>query len=50
MINYCNEIWGFINYTLFNLKNVSGYGIRYPYYKRCKNKKNFDPNIMMHHL
>ena len=50
MINYCNEIWGFINYTLSNLKNISGYGIRCPYYKKCKTKKFFDPNIMMHHL
>lgn len=49
MMNYCNEIRGFINYTLSNLKNINGYGIRC-LYKRCKNKKFFDPNIMMHHI
>ena len=37
-MDYCNEIEGFINYALFNPKNISGGGIRYSR-KRCKNKK-----------
>lgn len=49
MMNYCNEIKGFINYTLSNLKNINGYSIKCSY-KRCKNKKFFDPNVTMHHL
>ena len=30
MIDYCNGVEGFINYTLSNLKNISGDVIRYP--------------------
>jgi hypothetical protein len=30
MIDYCNGIESFINYALFNLKNISGDVIRYP--------------------
>ena len=37
---YCNGVQGFINYTLSNLRNISGDGIRCPC-KRCKNKKNY---------
>ena len=28
MINCCNEIQGFINYILYNPRNISGDGIR----------------------
>jgi hypothetical protein len=24
MINYCNEVQGFVNYTIFNPRNTSG--------------------------
>ena len=30
-MEYCNEVKGFINYTLSNPINISGGGIRYPY-------------------
>jgi hypothetical protein len=49
MMDYCNEIAGFINYALFNSKKyINGGGIC-PY-KRRKNKKFFDPDIVMMHL
>ena len=48
-MDYCNEVEGFINYALFTRRNVSGYGIRYPY-KRCKNKKIINPDVVMIHL
>ena len=35
-----NEIQGFINYTTFILRNISGGGIRCSC-KRCKNKKDY---------
>ena len=37
MVDYCNEIGGFINYTLSNMRNISGDGIRY-LCKRCITK------------
>jgi len=37
MINYCNEIDGFINYSLSNPKNIGGGGIRYTC-NMCTNK------------
>jgi hypothetical protein len=37
-MNYYNEVQDFINYTLSNLRNISGGNIRCPY-KRCKKKK-----------
>jgi len=46
MMDYCNEVQDFIKYALSNLRNISGGGIRYPY-KRCKNKKFPDPNVVM---
>jgi hypothetical protein len=49
MMDYCNEIESFINYALFNLKNISGISIRYPC-KRCKNKKFLNPDIVIMHL
>jgi len=49
MMNYCKGVQGFINYALSNPRNISGRGIRYPY-KRCKNKKFFDPDVATMHL
>jgi hypothetical protein len=49
IMDYCNEIAGFINYALFNSKKyINGGGIC-PY-KRGKNKKKIDPDIVMMHL
>ena len=48
-MNYCTWIEGFINYTLSKLININGGGIRCPC-KRCKNKKFFDPDIVMMNL
>ena len=45
MMNYCNEIEGFINYALSNPRNISGWGIRCPC-KRCKNKKFLNPDVV----
>jgi hypothetical protein len=45
MMDYCNGVEGFINYTLSNPRNISGDGIRCPC-KRCKNKTFFNPNIV----
>jgi hypothetical protein len=36
-MNYCNEIEGFINYSLSNPKNIGGDGIRYTC-NMCTNK------------
>jgi len=49
MMNYCKGVQGFINYALSNSRNISGGGIRCPY-KRCKNKKFFDPDVATMHL
>jgi hypothetical protein len=44
---YAWWIEGFINYALFNPKNISGDGIRCPC-KRCINKKFIDLDVMKH--
>jgi len=49
MMDYCNKIQGFINYTLSNSRNISGGGIRCPC-KRCKNKKFLDLDVVTMHL
>jgi hypothetical protein len=49
MMNYCNEVQGFINYELSNSINISGDDIRCPY-KRCKNKKFFNLDVVTMHL
>jgi len=50
MIDYCNGVQGFINYTTSIPRNISGDGIRC-LCKRCKNKKILDPYIVtMHRL
>jgi hypothetical protein len=38
MMNYCNGVQGFINFTTSIPKNFSGGGIRFPC-RKCKNKK-----------
>jgi hypothetical protein len=48
-MNYCNEIQSFINYILSNSINISGDSIRCPY-KRCKNKKFLNPDVVTMHL
>ena len=48
-MNYCNEIQGFINYILSNPRNISGNDIKYSY-KKCKNKKFIDPNVVTTNL
>jgi len=48
-MNYCNVVQSFINYTLSNLRNISGRGIKCSC-KRCKNKKFLDLDIVMMHL
>jgi len=49
MIDYYNGIQGFINYTLSNLKNISGVNIRCSC-KRCENKKFIDPDVVTIHF
>ena len=49
MMDYCNGVQGFINYSLFNPRTISEEGIRCSC-KRCKNKKFLDPNIVTMHL
>ena len=48
-VDYCNGIQDFINYALSNMRNISGGSIKC-LYKRCKNKKIIDPDIVMMHL
>jgi hypothetical protein len=45
MMNYCNEVVSFINYTLSKPRNISGGGIRC-LCKRCKNKKFLDLDVV----
>jgi len=49
MIDYCNDVKGFINYTLSNLRKISGGDIRCSC-KRYKNKKFIKPNVVIIHL
>ena len=48
-MDYCNEIEGFINHALSNLRNISGCDIRCSC-KRCKNKKFLDLDVGTMHL
>jgi len=48
-MEYCNGVKGFINYTLSNTINISGGDIICPY-KRCKNKKFLDLDVVMINL
>jgi hypothetical protein len=49
MMNYCNDVEGFINYALSNPKNISEGNIRCPC-KSCKNKKFLNPDVITMHL
>ena len=49
MINYYNEVQGFINYALFNLRNISESDIRCSC-KSCKNKKFLNSDIVTMHF
>jgi len=48
-MDYCNEVYSFINYALSNPRNINGGGIRCPC-KKCKNKKFINPDFIMMHL
>jgi hypothetical protein len=48
-MNYCNVVYGFINYTPSNSKNISECDIKC-LCKRCKNKKFLDLDVVMMHL
>jgi hypothetical protein len=48
-MNYCNGVQDFINYAISNMRNISGDDIRY-LYKRCKNNKFLNPDVVMMHL
>ena len=45
MIDYCNEVDGFINYVLSSPRNISGGNIRC-ISKMCKNKKFLDLDVV----
>jgi len=49
MMDYYNDVKGFINYTLSNLRKISEGDIRYPC-KRYKNKKFIKPDVVIIHL
>jgi len=49
MMDYCNDVEDFINYVLYNPRNISGGGIRCSC-KRCKNKKFLDLYVLTMHL
>jgi hypothetical protein len=49
MMNYCNGVQGFINYTKSNPRNINGGDIKCSY-KRCKNKNFLDPDVVSMHL
>jgi hypothetical protein len=44
-MDHCNEIENFINYILFNPKNINGGDIRCPC-KICKTKKILDSDVV----
>ena len=48
-MNYCNEVEGFINYTLSNMRNISGDNIRCSC-KSCKNKNILDLDVITIHF
>jgi hypothetical protein len=48
-MDYCNGVQGFINYALSNPRDINGGSIRCPY-KRCKNKKVIDLDVITMHL
>jgi hypothetical protein len=48
-IDYYNRVESFINYALSNMRNISGGSIRC-LFKRCKNKKFLDLDVVTMHL
>jgi hypothetical protein len=48
-MDYCNGVQGVINYATSNPRNISGCDIRC-LYKRCKNKKFLDPDVVTMHF
>jgi hypothetical protein len=48
-MNYCNVVYGFIDYTLSNSRNISEGDIKC-LCKRCKNKKFLDLDVVTMHL
>jgi hypothetical protein len=49
MMDYCNEVQGFINFAISILRTFSEGGIRCPS-RRCKNKKFLHPDVVTMHL
>jgi hypothetical protein len=49
MVDYCNGVRSFINYKLFNPRNINGGGIRCSC-KRCKYKTFLDTDVVTMHL
>jgi hypothetical protein len=49
MIDYCNEVQGFINFATFIPRNFTGGGIRCPC-RKCQNKKYLHLDVVMMHL
>jgi hypothetical protein len=49
MMDYCNEVQGFINFAISILRTFSEGGIRCPC-RRCKNKKFLHPDVVTMHL
>ena len=48
-MDYCNGVEGFINYVLYNPKNISRGNIRCPC-KRCKKKRFLHPDVVTMHF
>jgi hypothetical protein len=49
MMDYCNEVQGFINFTTSIPRNFTVGGIRCPC-RKCENKKYLHPDVVMMHL
>jgi hypothetical protein len=49
MMDYCNEVQGFINYSTSNPRNIIGCSIKCSS-KRCKNKNSLDPDVVTMHF
>ena len=48
-MNYCNGVWGFINFTTSIFRNFTQGGIKCSC-KKCQNKKFLHPDVVMMHL
>jgi len=49
MMDYCNEVQGFINFTTSIPRNFTVGGFRCPC-RKCENKKYLHPDVVMMHL